>query len=194
MLSNDDTLAALRNEEDVMTKIFGNGTLKVCNEKMMLSIWGQAIELEEDPLEKEIVKTLAQDASQIDQDDIALSSPTVEALSLGSNTSIANFSIPLQKKVELRMKSSYQRDLEKIQHLICNDEYTNIDIGKSSMYMIQVGIQTCWTNNIMVAMELKDGSYVLDKLKDEYKHMNDEVLNLASTLQKSSSYQLPCQI
>ena len=113
LLSNDDTLAALRNEEDVMTKIFGNGTLKVCNEKMMLSIWGQAIELEEDPLEKEIVKTLAQDASQIDQDDIALSSPTVEALSLGSNTSIANFSIPLLKKVELRMKSSYQRDLEK---------------------------------------------------------------------------------
>ena len=75
------------------------------------------------------------------------------------------------------MKSSYQRDLIKIQYLICNGNIV-VFICESSMYMIQVGIQTGWTNNIMVAMELKDGATYY-KLKDEYKYMNDEVLNLA---------------
>ena len=77
------------------------------------------------------------------------------------------------------MKSSYQRDLIKIQHLICNGKYSSIDIEKSSMYMIQVGIQTSWTNNIMVAMELKD-ELRIGQMWDEYKHMNDEVLNLVN--------------
>ena len=176
LLSQEDTLAALRNETDVMIKLFGNGTLKYCNENEMISIHGQSILLEKCIEERKIeenqlleqakAKLKAMEKAKKIQEKGGKPPPIVE---------YEPETIPILKIIELRMKYSYQRDLRYMIKHIERDEYKNINIKTANIYMIQQALHICWTSSMENIMSLKDGSRILDKLKHHLKHISDQI-------------------
>ena len=140
-----------------MIKLFGNGTLKYCNENEMISIHGQSILLEKCIEERKIeenqlleqakAKLKAMEKAKKIQEKSGKSPPIVE---------YEPETIPILKIIELRMKYSYQRDLRyMIKHIERDEYFGELDGGSGGVVEQTLRFQEVDEPSVVAANKLR---------------------------------------